>query len=116
MGEAREIIDAAVVDRYLQVAAVVLPAVGVLVVAVGALARRRLAHFAAGIGLVVAGPLVFGMWRLYCYLVRYDPRSGYFGLEKVKVLLLSVLIFAAVGGLLGVAAAQLTSRTKHRKA
>jgi hypothetical protein len=47
------------------------------------------------------GPVAIGLWRLYLYLVRFDPQTGYFGLVSLKVLGLCLLIFAAVGALYG---------------
>lgn len=50
-------------------------------------------------GLVAAlgGPLVFGLWVFHNWITRYDPRSGYFGLNKVWVLALEMVIFVALG-------------------
>jgi uncharacterized membrane protein len=49
----------------------------------------------------LSGPLIFGMWQFHKYITRYDPVSGYFGLDKVKVLLLEIVLFIAVGAVLG---------------
>ena len=50
----------------------------------------------------VLGPLVFGLWQFHKWITRYDPQTGYFGLDKVKVLLLEVVLFVALGAALGV--------------
>lgn len=54
-------------------------------------------------GLVAAlcGPLVFVLWQGHKWLTRYDPQSGYFGLDKVWVLGLETVIFIALGAVLG---------------
>jgi len=43
------------------------------------------------------GPVIILLWRLYLYLVRFDPQTGYFGLVSLRVLGLCLLLFAAVG-------------------
>jgi hypothetical protein len=56
---------------------------------------------ARGLMAGLAGPLVFVLWQFHKYITRYDPASGYFGLDKVKILLLEVVLFIAVGVALG---------------
>jgi hypothetical protein len=56
---------------------------------------------ARGLTAGLTGPLVFVMWQFHKYITRYDPVSGYFGLDKVKVLLMEVVLFLAVGAALG---------------
>jgi hypothetical protein len=40
----------------------------------------------AGLG----GVLVYALWQVHKYVTRFDPRTGYFGLDKVNVLLLEL--------------------------
>ncbi len=47
------------------------------------------------------GVLVFPLWQLHKYLTRFDPTTGYFGLDKVKVLGGEVVLFVVLGALLG---------------
>jgi hypothetical protein len=104
MEQMRELVDVAAFERLLVVVAVVAPLAGALVgLAVGM--RRKTAKAGVAKGLVVGllGPVLLGMWRLYDYLVRFDPATGYVGLHRVDVLLLNGLIFVAVGAVLGVA-------------
>lgn len=61
---------------------------------VGCGARRG---FAVGL----LGPIIYLMWRMFGYLVRYNPETGEAGLHKVSVMALSALIFVVVGALLG---------------
>jgi tetrahydromethanopterin S-methyltransferase subunit C len=112
----QEIIGAEAFDRCLKLVAVFLPVLALAVIVVGAAAKRRVAAYGMKVGLAgAAGPVVFGMWRFYSYLVRYDPRSGYFGLQSVKVLALCLLLFVVVGAALGTIVAYLTLRSRHRK-
>jgi predicted PurR-regulated permease PerM len=56
---------------------------------------------ARGLVAILAGPLVFLLWQGHQWITRYDPQSGYFGLNKVWVLALEVVIFVALGALCG---------------
>ena len=49
----------------------------------------------------LCGPLVWGLWLIHKYVTRYDPQTGYFGLDKVKVLLGEVVLFVVLGAVLG---------------
>jgi hypothetical protein len=51
----------------------------------------------------IVGPLVFVMWQFHKWITRYDPQSGYFGLDKVWVLLTEVVLFVVIGAILGTA-------------
>ncbi len=98
----REIVDVAMVERVLVLLAVLAP---VIAVGIGALVGARTCGSALGAakGLTVGmlGPLCWGLWRLYSYLVRYDPATGYVGLHRLAVLALNLGIFIVVGALLG---------------
>ncbi len=54
-----------------------------------------------GLVAILAGPLVFLLWQGHQWITRYDPQTNYFGLDKVWVLALEVVIFVAIGGLGG---------------
>ena len=65
-------------------------------------------------GAVVAGlcaALVEPLWQAHKWLTRYDAQSGYFGLQSVKVLLVEVVAFVAIGIAIGVVWSKLTSST-----
>ena len=84
----------------------------VLVVAlVGAIAGYR-ALGPRGLIAAVPGLLIFPLWQLHKYLTRFDPATGYFGLDKVKVLLGEVVLFTVLGAVLGWAWAKFNSRTE----
>jgi len=97
----REIVDLATVDKViLGLGAAWL--VGSLVVG-GLRLKRAASRKATAKALVVAslGPVLIGLWKLYLYLVRFDPRTGYFGLVSVKILLLCLVIFLGIGVIYG---------------
>jgi F0F1-type ATP synthase assembly protein I len=66
----------------------------------GAVAGYR-ALGAKGLLAALPGLLVLPLWQLHKYLTRFDPQTGYFGLDKVKVLLGEVVLFVALGAALG---------------
>ena len=50
----------------------------------------------------LSGVLVYALWQAHKYVTRYDPQSGYFGLDKVSVLLGEVVAVVVLGATLGV--------------
>ena len=56
-----------------------------------------------GVAAGIAGLLVYPLWQAHKYVTRFDPKSGYFGLERLNVLLGEVVAFAVLGVVLGVA-------------
>ncbi len=107
MDEMKELIDERLVERVILLLGVAGPVVG-LVGGAGYSAWRRQSlrgGLLRGLLVGLAGPLLLGLWRLYSWLVRYqpaaDPKDDYFGLERVDVLLLNVAIFVTVGALVG---------------
>lgn len=54
-----------------------------------------------GLIAILSGPLVFVLWQGHQWITRYDPQSGYFGLNKVWVLALEIVVFVAIGVLCG---------------
>lgn len=104
MEQMRELVDIGAFERLLQAIAVAGPVGGALLgLFLGIKRGAPAVGLAKGIALGALGPVLFAMWRLYAYLVRYDPSTGYVGLHRVDVLLLNVLIFVAVGAILGIA-------------
>jgi hypothetical protein len=55
-----------------------------------------------GFAVGLLGPIIYLMWRMFGYLVRYNPETGEAGLHQVSVMALSALVFVVVGALLGV--------------
>ena len=69
-----------------------------------------------GILLGLLGPLVFGLWQFHKWITRYDPQTGYFGLDKVWVLLVEMALFVVLGAVLGVVIKKLVSRSEAQVA
>ena len=108
-----EIVEPDAVGDLLRLVAEVSPIAGLTVLLVAV--RRRSASYAVVAVLTgIAGPVLFGAWRLYCHMVGYDPSSGRLGLESVRVLLISLMLFALFGAVLGAATAYLIA-IKRRK-
>lgn len=56
---------------------------------------------ARGVLFGLSGPLVFGLWQFHKWITRYDPQTEYFGLDKVRVLLVEIVLFVALGAAVG---------------
>ena len=66
----------------------------------GALTWRLYKARAAAI-VAACGVLMFGSWQLHKWLTRFDPQTGYFGLQSVAVLVGEALAFLMFGALVG---------------
>ena len=93
MSQLHELISPQQADWLVLLASIALALVGA---AAGFWAART-----RGLVAALCGPLVFVLWQGHKWLTRYDPESGYFGLDKVWVLGLEVVIFVALGAALG---------------
>jgi hypothetical protein len=67
---------------------------------------------ASGVFVGLFGPLVYGLWQFHKWITRYDPQTGYFGLDKVWVLLLEVALFVVLGAVLGIILSKTIRRAK----
>jgi len=104
MTDYREIVDLGQFARGVQALALAVPVVAILIsLIVGAARKQIAAGLVKGVALGLLGPIIYGLWLLYSYNIRYDPKTGYVGLHHVSVLLLNVAVFAAVGVVLGLA-------------
>lgn len=102
MTDYHEIVDLNQFARAIQLLAIAIPVVAIIVgLVVGARRRNLVAGLGKGIVIGLLGPLLYGLWLMYSYLIRYDPQTGYVGLHRVTVLLLNVAIFAVIGVVLG---------------
>jgi len=102
MEEMKEIVDEKTVEMVIRLIGLGVPLVAVTVGAIIGLFRRRFrVCLLKGIGIGALGPLVWVMWIYYNWTVRYDPKTGYVGLHRVSVLLTNVVVFAAVGAIVG---------------
>jgi len=102
MTDYREIVDLGQFARGVQALALAVPVVAILIsLIVGAARKQIAAGLVKGVALGLLGPIIYGLWLLYSYNIRYDPKTGYVGLHHVSVLLLNVAVFAVVGVVLG---------------
>ena len=102
MDDMREILDERTLEEIMRALAIGGPLLG-LAVGGGLGVWRKKLRFYLLRGLMVGslGVLNLGLWRLYSFLVRYDPQTHYWGLEQVRVLLLNLFLFTAVGVIIG---------------
>ncbi|MBU0608366.1 MAG: hypothetical protein KKI08_10810 [Armatimonadetes bacterium] len=104
MNDYREIVDLDQFARAVGALAIALPVVAVLVgLIVGAARKNIVGGLGKGVAIGLLGPIVYGLWLMYRYNIRYDPETGYVGLHHVSVLLVNVAVFAVIGVLLGFA-------------
>ena len=99
----QELISPQQSEKFVAIAAVVIALVGVI------WGYRVLG--ARGVLAGLCGPLVYGLWQFHKYITRFDPgfdangkfdpSREYFGLDKVNVLLLEIVLFIALGAALG---------------
>lgn len=93
-----ELIDLNRFEALMRAVALVLPVVGmVLGLGVGLVRKTLRLALVRGVAFGLLGPIIYGLWRFFAWMVRYDPVTGYCGLHRVSVLLLNVVIFALVG-------------------
>lgn len=83
-----------------------LAAAGIVVAAIAAAGRpsewwEQGKRRAGGIYLGALLVLNYGAWKAYNYIVRFDPKSGYNGLDSVKVTLGLMGAFALLGAVGG---------------
>ena len=96
MGELREIVDIAAVERLFLLLAVLGPVMGFVVGAIVGKRRQRLRPCAlAGLLLGLLGTLNWLLWHAYNALTDAN------GMDSVKGLAINLALFVAVGALLG---------------
>jgi hypothetical protein len=117
MTEMREIVDLRTVDAAIKIGGAAWLAAALLIGALLMVARRSgSGPLVRGAFLSLIGPLLVGLWLLYQWMVRYDPESGYFGLNKVWVLAVNALLFVVVGSAYGYLLGRLWERTAREEA
>ncbi len=105
MSPLQELISPQQADLLVLLAAIALTLIGA---AAGFWAARVRGLIAA-----LCGPLVWVLWQGHKWLTRYDPQSGYFGLDKVWVLGLEIVVFVALGAVLGLVWNRVTAPKKE---
>jgi hypothetical protein len=61
---------------------------------------------------IVPGLLIWPLWQMHKYVTRFDPQTGYFGLDKVKVLFGEAALFIVMGAVLGWMWSKIQSETE----
>ncbi|MCS7223107.1 MAG: hypothetical protein NZ959_00910 [Armatimonadetes bacterium] len=101
--ELKELISVDQFDRILLIGSLAW-----FVISLGAavvIARRRpskVPYLLTGLLTALFGPGLYGLWRFYLWRIRIDLDRDFVGLHRVDVLLGNLLIFCALGLLLGV--------------
>jgi hypothetical protein len=117
MGEMREIVDIRTVDTAIKLSGAVWLGACLLTGALSAVARRQgLGALLKGAFLGSIGPVVVGLWLLYSWMTRYDPQTGYLGLDKVWVLAVNAVLFIVVGAAYGSLGGRLWARGAPQEA
>ena len=106
MNEMQELVSPQQSETFVLLAAILIMVVG------AGLGYRAIG--ARGVLAGLCGPLVWGLWQMHKYVTRYDPQTGYFGLDKVKVLLGEVVLFVVLGAALGWAWSTLVSKSGNK--
>ena len=97
------ILNEQLVEQTFIVLAFACPVVGLLLgLGIGNIRKRTMMYALKGLFFGLLGTLNYGMYRIYSYLVRYNPETGYVGLHHVSVLVMNVLLFAGLGIVLGI--------------
>ncbi|MHB8995094.1 MAG: hypothetical protein ACYC63_07590 [Armatimonadota bacterium] len=94
MANMQEIINLTTFAKAIMWLAIALPVIGLVV---GLLARE----VGKGLAVGLLGTLIYVLWLVYSYLIRYDPVTGSCGLHRTAVLWLNIGLFALVGVALG---------------
>lgn len=110
----RELIDAETAERIVDivVSAIFFASMAGLMASIPVSTRSRLGGIRITMNFAYVGmiaPAVALLWGAYNWHCRYDPRTDYFGLEKVRVLGVNFAMFLATGAALGVLWAQIAT-------
>jgi len=112
MGDMREIVDIRTVDAAIKIGGAVWFGVCVLAGLLRLVGVPRHLSLRRGLYLAIIGPIIIGLWLLWSWMTRYDPQTGYYGLDKVWVLVVNTAIFVVVGGLYGLGLRRVWSPTE----
>lgn len=111
MEEMREIVDIRTVDVAIKVGGGAWFALCLIFgLFLSAFRAAGLGPLFRGAYLALIGPLIIGLWLLYSWMTRYDPRTGYYGLDKLWVLAANATLFVAVGAIYGYLGGKLWAR------
>ncbi len=109
MGELSEIVDLHNVDRLFVVLAIAMPVAGIAAgFGLRAWGRSARESVVGGAALGIAGPLNWVLWRIYNIITDHN------GLDSVRNLIVNLVLFAAVGAVIGWIFARIYSGSPHR--
>ena len=101
--ELREMIDLPAADRLLENAALALLVVAVVLLIAGLIRGRKGLGALRWAGALAPWALVLTYgWRVFLWRMRFDPETGFLGLESVRVLALNAVVALVLGLAYGV--------------
>ncbi len=101
--ELREMIDLPAADGLLEAAAMAVLALAVVLMVVGLICGRKGLGCLRWAGALAPWSLVLTYgWRVFQWRVRFEPESGFLGLESVRVLALNAVVAVVLGLAYGV--------------
>jgi len=99
-----ELIDLGKFELALQILAAATLPVGLIIGAyLGRVRGVMRTQIIRGTAVGLLGPILYGLWCYYRWMVRLEPETGYVGLHRPGVLALNVGVFIIVGAILGLA-------------
>jgi hypothetical protein len=108
MSDMQELLTVEQADHVVRLAALALPAAGVVAgTAVGAVRRQAVRGLALGLLCGMIGPAIWGLWVMYGAVV------GRYGLDSVKGLLVNIALFVAIGVAVGLGVGLTLRRLGH---
>jgi hypothetical protein len=107
----QELVTTEQADKAIAIVAIALPAAGLIVGAVaGAIQRAITRGLLVGLLCGLAGPAIWGLWRMYNGIVSI------FGLDSVRGLLVNLALFVGIGVVVGLGIGLLRRRLAGREA
>lgn len=93
----RELIDPDAAEKAMRILPVVVVVGGLLGGWVVGWLKKKREYLVRGAFVSGVGVLAYLLWCAYNWHVRWDPQTGYSGLDKVRILLINLLMFVAAG-------------------
>ncbi|MCE5216172.1 hypothetical protein LLH03_03980 [bacterium] len=110
MGEMQELITIEGFGRTLGILCVLWSVVSLVLAAIAA-ARGQRRGLCKGLIWALLGPLTWGLWKYYGWMVRVVPETGYVGLHRTSVFAINLLVFLVVGAGVGYVLGRLYHRS-----
>jgi hypothetical protein len=110
MGDMQELITIEGFGRTLGILCVLWSVVS-LILGAAATARGKRRGLYRGLVWALIGPLTWGLWKYYGWMVRVVPETGYVGLHRTSVFAINLLVFVVVGAGVGYVLGRLYHRS-----